>query len=259
MPLAKLPDAQINYEWAGAEQLPVLVFSNSLGTNLQMWDDQVEEFTKHFRLLRYDTRGHGQSEVTPGPYTIEQLSWDVVHLLDALKLDRVYFCGLSMGGMTGMFLGAYVPHRLHKLVLCNTAAKIGTAELWNARIHAVESGGMKAVAGAVIERWLTAGFRSSHPVETQAVLGLLEASDPQGYIANCAAVRDMDQRQSLGNIRVPCLALTGTHDPVTTPAEVRSLAESIPGAAYAEFSAAHLSNIEARDDFNRRVLHFLLA
>jgi len=259
MPLAKLPDAQINYEWAGAEQLPVLVFSNSLGTNLQMWDDQVEEFTKHFRLLRYDTRGHGQSEVTPGPYTIEQLSWDVVHLLDALKLDRVYFCGLSMGGMTGMFLGAYVPHRLHKLVLCNTAAKIGTAELWNARIHAVESGGMKAVAGAVIERWLTAGFRSSHPAETQAVLGLLEASDPQGYIANCAAVRDMDQRQSLGNIRVPCLALTGTHDPVTTPAEVRSLAESIPGAAYAEFSAAHLSNIEARDDFNRRVLHFLLA
>jgi 3-oxoadipate enol-lactonase len=259
MPLAKLPDAQMNYEWSGAEQLPVLVFSNSLGTNLHMWDAQVAEFTKHFRLLRYDTRGHGKSEVTRGPYSIEQLSWDVVGLLDALKLDRVYFCGLSMGGMTGIFLGANAPDRLHKLVLCNTAAKIGTAESWNARIHAVERGGMRAVAGAVIERWFTPGFRSSHAAEAQAVLAMLEAVNPQGYIANCAAVRDMDQRQALGNIRVPCLALTGTHDPATTPAEVRFLAESIPGASYAEFSAAHLSNIEARDDFNRRVLQFLLA
>jgi len=259
MPVAKLPDVQINYEWAGAEHLPVLVFSNSLGTNLRMWDAQMEEFSKYFRLLRYDTRGHGQSEVTLGPYTIEQLSWDVVHLLDALKLDRIYFCGLSMGGMTGMFLGANVPARLHKLVLCNTAAKIGTPEGWNSRIQAVESGGMRAVAGTVIERWFTSGFRSSHPAETQAVLSMLEAANPQGYVANCAAVRDMDQRHSLANIRVPCLALTGTHDPATTPADVRSLAESIPGAEYAEFSAAHLSNIEARDEFNRRVLHFLSA
>lgn len=259
MPLAKLPDAQINYEWVGAEHLPVLIFSNSLGTNLHMWDGQTEEFTKHFRLLRYDTRGHGQSEVTPGPYTIEQLSWDVVHLLDVLKLDPVFYCGLSMGGMTGIFLGANAPDRFHKLVLCNTAAKIGTPETWNARIQAVQAGGMKAVAGAVIERWFTPGFRSSHPAETQAVRAMLEAANPQGYIANCAAVRDMDQRQTLGNIRVPCLALTGTHDPATTPADARFLAESIPGAAYAEFSAAHLSNIEARDDFNRRVLQFLLA
>lgn len=259
MPFAKLPDAQIFYERAGAEHLPVLVFSNSLGTNLRMWDYQVEEFTKHFRLLRYDTRGHGQSDVTPGPYTIEQLSWDVIRLLDVLQLDRVYFCGLSMGGMIGMFLGANAPDRFHKLVLCNTAAKIGTAEIWNARIQAVESGGMKTVAGAVIERWLTPGFRSSHPAETQAALAMLEASNPQGYMACCAAVRDMDQRQSLGSIRVPCLALTGTHDPVTPPADARILRESIPGARYAEVFAAHLSNIEARGDFNRHVLQFLLA
>jgi 3-oxoadipate enol-lactonase len=259
MPLAKLPDVQIYYEWTGAEHLPVLVLSNSLGTNLHMWDFQVQEFTKHFRLLRYDTRGHGQSSVTPGPYTIEQLSWDVVRLLDLLQLDRVHFCGLSMGGMTGIFLGANAPSRFHKLVLCDTAAKIGTAEVWNARIQAVQSGGVKAVAGAVIERWLTTGFRSSHPAETQAVLAMLEAANPQGYIACCAAVRDMDQRQILGNIRMPCLVLTGTHDPVTPPAEARFLTESIPGARYAEVSAAHLSNLEARDDFNRLVLHFLLA
>ena len=259
MPYAKLPDAQIYYEWAGAEHLPVLVFSNSLGTSLRMWDSQVEEFTKHFRLLRYDTRGHGQSPATPGPYTIDQLSWDVVHLLDVLGLDRVSFCGLSMGGMTGLFLGANAADRFHKLVLCDTAAKIGTAEVWNARIQAVQSGGMKAVAGAVIERWLTPGFRSSHPAESQAVLAMLEATNPQGYIACCAAVRDMDQRKSLAGIPVPCLALTGTHDPVTPPTEARFLTESIRGAKYAEVSASHLSNLEAPEDFNRHVLRFLLA
>ena len=259
MPIAKLPDAQINYEWTGAEHFPALIFSNSLGTKLQMWSYQLGQFTKHFRVLRYDTRGHGDSDATPGPYTIEQLSWDVVRLMDVLRLDRAYFCGLSMGGMIGMFLGANAPKRFHKLVLCNTAAKIGTAETWNARIQAVQSGGMKAVASAVIERWLTPGYRASHPAETQATLAMLEAANPQGYVACCAAVRDMDQRKSLGNIPVPCLALTGTHDPVAPPAEARFLAEAIPGGKYAELQAAHLSNIEAREDFDRQVLQFLLA
>jgi 3-oxoadipate enol-lactonase len=259
MPFANLPDVRIYYEWMGAEKLPVLVFSNSLGTNLKMWDPQLEEFTKHFHVLRYDTRGHGQSSVTPGPYTIEHLSWDVVRLLDTLQVDRVFFCGLSMGGMVGLFLGANAPKRFRKLVLCNTAAKIGTVEAWNARIEAVQRGGMKAVAGAVIERWLTPSFRSAHPAETQAALALLESANPEGYVACCAAVRDMDQRQTLGSIGVPCLALTGTNDPVTPPAESHFLVNAIPGAKYVEVSAAHLSNIEARDDFNRQVLQFLLA
>lgn len=259
MSFAKLPDVQLYYEWSGSEHLPVLVFSNSLGTNLQMWDPQLEELAEHFRLLRYDTRGHGRSGVTPGEFTIEQLSWDVVRLLDVLQLDSVHFCGLSMGGMTGIFLGANAPNRFRKLVLCNTAAKIGTTETWNARIQAVQNGGMKAVASAVIERWLTPVFRSSHPMETHAALAMLEAANPQGYMACCAAVRDMDQRQALHNIRVPCLALTGTYDPVTPPSDAQFLKESIPGARYAEVAAAHLSNIEARDDFNRHVLQFLQA
>jgi 3-oxoadipate enol-lactonase len=180
-------------------------------------------------------------------------------LLDVLELDRVYFCGLSMGGMTGMFLGANAPNRFNKLVLCNTAAKIGTTESWNTRIQTVESGGMKAVAGVVIERWFTPGFRASHPMEVGAVLAMLEATNPQGYVANCAAVRDLDQRPSLGSIRVPCLVLTGMDDPAIPPADAHFLTESIPGAKYAEVSAAHLSNIEARDDFNRHALKFLLA
>jgi 3-oxoadipate enol-lactonase len=259
MPTVKLPDVQIYYEWAGAEDKPVLVFSNSLGTNLHMWSGQVDEFKRHFRLLRYDKRGHGQSSVPPGPYTLDQLGWDVVRLLDALQLDKVYFCGLSVGGATGMFLGANAPKRFHKIALCNTAPKFGTAEMWSARIKAVQSGGMKAVASAVIERWLTPQFRASHPKETQTVLSMLETANPKGYIATCEAVRDTDLREVLASIRVPCLVLAGTHDASATVADGHFLADKIPGAKYAELATAHLSNVEARDDFNREVLQFLLA
>jgi 3-oxoadipate enol-lactonase len=258
MSFASLPDVQIHYEWTAREGLPVLLFSNSLGTNLHMWDPQVEAFANHFRVLRYDTRGHGQSGVTPGPYSIEQLSWDVVRLMDILKLDRVHFCGLSMGGTTGMFLGASAPKRFHKIALCSTSPKFGTLETWNARIQAVQSGGMKAVADNVIERWLTPGFRSAHPKETQAVLDMLESADPQGYVANCAAVRDADMRPMLAKIQPPCLIVTGTHDPAATPADGHFLVENIPNAQYVEVPAAHLCNRELPDDFNRHVLQFLL-
>ncbi len=257
MPFARFPDAQIFYEWAGAEHAPVLVFSNSLGTTLRMWDPQVFAFTKNFRLLRYDTRGHGQSSITPGPYTIEQLSWDVVRLLDFLQLERVHFCGLSMGGMTGMFLGANAPNRFHKIVLCNTAAQIGTPDSWNARIEAVQKGGMHAVAAAVLERWLTPGYRTSHPAETAGVLRMLEEANPEGYVSNCAAVRDMDQREALQNVKVPTLVLAGTHDSSTPPAEGKFVAQQIPGASYVEVNAAHLSNLEAQDEFNRHLADFL--
>ncbi|MGB8494417.1 MAG: 3-oxoadipate enol-lactonase [Candidatus Acidiferrum sp.] len=257
MPSAKLPDAQIFYEWSGPEHAPVLVLSNSLGTTHRMWDPQVAAFTRHFHLLRYDTRGHGQSSVTPGPYSIEKLSWDVVCLLDFLHLDRVHFCGLSMGGMTGMFLGANAANRFHKIVLCNTAAKIGTPETWNARIDAVQKGGMRAVTAGIVERWLTPAYRASHPAETAAVLRMLEEANPEGYVACCAAVRDMDQRQNLQNVKVPALVLAGTHDAATLPADGQLLAKHIPGASYVELNAAHLSNIEAQDDFNSRVVNFL--
>jgi 3-oxoadipate enol-lactonase len=258
MPLAKLPDAQIHYEWSGNEHLPVLLFSNSLGTNLRMWDGQVDAFTQHFRVLRYDTRGHGQSSVTPGPYTIQQLCGDVLGLLDTLRLDRVYFCGLSMGGSTGMFLGANAPQRFHKMVLCNTSPKFGTPETWQARIQAVQNGGMKAVAPGVIERWLTTCFRAAHPQETQSVLSMVEATDPHGYMANCAAVRDADMRPLLAKIRVPCLVVAGTHDLSATPADGRLLAHTVPGAEYVELPTAHLSNVEARDEFNGHAVRFLL-
>jgi 3-oxoadipate enol-lactonase len=257
MAFLKLNDAQLFYQWDGPEHAPALVFSNSLGTTHRMWDPQLEPFTRHFRVLRYDGRGHGQSSATPGPYSIEQLAGDVLRLLDTLKLERIYFCGLSMGGMIGMHLGAAHASRLHKIVLCNTAAKIGTPDVWNARITAVQAGGMKAVAGAVIDRWLTAAFRATDPGETAQVLSMLEGCDPAGYAASCCAVRDADFRQKLGGIHVPAQIIAGTHDPATPPADGHALSELIPGAKYTELPAAHLSNIEAREEFNREVLAFL--
>jgi len=259
MPFANLSDTKLHYEFSGAEHLPVVLFSNGLGTTMHMWDGQIEAFTRHFRVLRYDTRGHGQSGFTPGPYTIEQLSWDVVRLLDALQLERVSFCGLSMGGMIGMFLGANAAGRLHKLVLCNTSPKFGPEDIWNKRIEAVETGGMKAITTTVVDRWLTPGFRASHPAETQSVRTMLESANPEGYVACCAAVRDMDLRDTVAKIRVPTLVATGTNDVAATPAEGQFVAKSIPRAAYTEFAAAHLSNMEARDEFNRRIVQFLLA
>ncbi len=163
MPFATIADARIHYLLEGPAGSNVLIFSNSLGTNFSMWDPQASEFKKHFRILRYDTRGHGQSSVTPGPYSIEQLGKDVIALVDALQLDRVHFCGLSMGGMIGMWLGANAPERLSQVILCSTAAKIGTPETWNARIDAVRKGGMKQVASSVVERWFSPAFREKVP------------------------------------------------------------------------------------------------
>jgi 3-oxoadipate enol-lactonase len=258
MAFAELLGVRIHYEWSGAENAPVLVFCNSLGTTLEMWEPQMAAFAKHFRVLRYDSRGHGLSSAPPGPYTVEQLADDVVHLLDALKLERVLFCGLSIGGMTGMRLGTVTANRFDKIVLCNTAAKIGTAETWNARIAAVQQGGMKAVASAVIERWLTVQHRATHPSETARGVAMLENANPEGYVASCAAVRDMDQRETIKGIRLPTLVLSGTQDAVTPLAEGRFLAERIPGARFTEVNAAHLSNWEAAEEFNREVMNFLL-
>jgi 3-oxoadipate enol-lactonase len=259
MSFAELKNARIHYELAGPEKAPVLVFSNSLGTDLTMWDAQMPEVAKKFRVLRYDKRGHGQSSAPPGPYTIEQLGRDALALLDFLHFDKVHFCGLSIGGQTGMWLGLNAGDRLNKLILCNTAAKIGTPEMWNPRMEAVCKGGTKAVSAAVIERWFTAGFRAKELNEIARIQRVLESADTEGYVGCCAAVRDFDCREKLGGIRTPTLVIAGTHDPATTAADGRWAAEQIPGARYVELDAAHLSNIEARDRFTAEISQFLAA
>src|SRR5215470_8838354 len=257
MPFAELGDVRIHYALEGPESAPVVVFSNSLGTNYSMWDPQAAALSKRFRILRYDTRGHGQSSITSGLYSIDLLAKDVVNLLDSLHLNRVHFCGLSMGGMIGIWLGINVPERLDKLILCSTAVKIGTAETWNTRIAMVRKEGMKPVAAAAIERWFTASFRKKGPAVVAATKKALDDASPEGYAACCAAVRDFDFRDKVSGLRLPVLAIAGSHDPATPPADLRFLAESIPEARYAELSGAHLCNIEDADRFTAEVSGFL--
>jgi 3-oxoadipate enol-lactonase len=257
MPFAELKDLRINYAVEGRGDAGVLVLSNSLGTNYSMWDPQVAEFLKTLRVLRHDTRGHGQSSVTPGPYSIEQLGKDVLGLVDALGVKRFHFCGLSMGGMIGMWLAANAPDRVNKLVLCNTAAKIGTAEGWNARIEAIRKDGMKPVAAAVVERWFTPAYRENKSARVASTQKMLEEANAEGYAACCAAVRDFDFRERLGEIHKTSLVISGKHDPATPPADGRFLAEHIAGARYVELNAAHLSNIEDAEAFSGEVSEFL--
>lgn len=258
----QLADGVLNYQLDGPEGAPVLVLSNSLGTNLHMWDTQVPAFATHFRVLRYDTRGHGDSLVTDGPYSIEQLGRDVLALLDALKLDKVHFCGLSMGGLIGQWLGINAPERLNRLIVCNTAAKIGTPEIWNPRIEMVLRDRETAMVGlrdASIERWFTPAFAGSNPDQAKRITDMLASTSPEGYAANCGAVRDADFRDQLGEIKAPLLVIAGSADAVTPPSGSLFIQERVAGAEFAEFHAAHLSNVEVGEPFSRRVIDFLLA
>ncbi|HEY6769879.1 MAG TPA: 3-oxoadipate enol-lactonase [Candidatus Sulfotelmatobacter sp.] len=256
MPFVDAGGFKTHYMLTG-DKGPVLVLSNSLGTNLSMWDRQLAELHKRFSILRYDTRGHGQSSVTPGDYTIEQLGRDAMSLLDALQLERVHFCGLSMGGMIGMWLAIHAPTRLHRLALCNTAARIGSEEIWNKRIASVRKEGMKSIAPAVIERWFTPEFRSSSPEQVAWTRGMLENSPAEGYAGCCAAIRDNDQRENLAKINAPTLVIYGARDPVIPVPDAQFMAERIPGAVQVELTAAHLSNIEQPEAFTKAVNEFL--
>lgn len=259
MPFADLPDARIHYALTGPPSAPALIFSHSLGTTLSMWDPQASLFEKQFRLLRYDMRGHGKSSAPPPPYSVADLARDILALADSLQIAHFHFCGLSIGGMIGMSLALQAPSRLQKLVLCNTAVKIGALEFWNARIETVRTKGMKEVAPAVTARWFTPEFQAASPETVKATIGVLESLDPQGYIGGCTAVRDFDFRQEVSRIRAQTLVISGSHDPAATPAEGRLLSGQIPGARYVELPTSHLSNIEAPSRFNETVLSFLAA
>lgn len=229
----------------GPEGAPWLVLSNSLGATLDMWEPQVAELARSLRLLRYDTRGHGGSGVPPGPYAIADLGGDVLRLMDALRIERAHFCGLSMGGTTGIWLGAHAPERIDRLVLCNTAAWFGPPELMDSRIATVRQSGMAAVAEGILARWFTPGFHDSQPAVVQRIRADLLATPVEGYAGCCAALRDLDERPALASIRAPTLVIGGTHDPAPTPAAIRGLAAQVPGARYVELPTAHLSNLGA--------------
>ena len=258
MPFFDTGTGKLYYEIEGPDDAPVLVLSNSLGTTLAMWLPQLASLTEHFRVLRYDTRGHGQSEVTTGPYSIAQLGRDVVALLDGLNIPSAHFCGLSMGGMTGIWLGVNAPDRIGRLVLCNTSAAIGVPEVWNARIAKVKQDGMESIIDGVLERWFTADFLVHATAQVERVRQMLRNTSAEGYVANCAAVRDMDQRSELSRITAPTLVIGGRHDKATPSEHGELIARAIPGAKYVELNAAHLSNWEVAQAFTQQLLSFLL-
>ena len=257
MRLLDVGGLRVRFSLEGPAPAPVLVFSHSLGSDLTMWDEQAAALAGRLRVLRYDTRGHGGTPVTPGPYTIDGLGRDVIGLLDALAIDRAHFCGLSLGGLIGMWLGAHAPERVEKLVLCNTGAVIGTAERWNARIRDVRDGGMKAIAASVIERWFTPEFRQRSPPAVARAQSILEATPADAYVACCIAIRDSDEREDLGRIQAPTLVVAGRHDPATPPADLRAIARAIRGCRYVELEASHLSNVEAAAAFTAELQAFL--
>lgn len=259
MPSLLIANEPVHYELSGAPDAPVLVFSNSLGTTLSLWSAQEEALRPHFRILRYDTRGHGASVHGPGPYTLEQLGNDVLALTAALDIERFHFCGISMGGLIGQWLGIHAADRVQRLVLCNTAAKIGTAQAWQERAALVRREGMEPVAATTASRWFTQAYVEQHPEKVTPWIDSLRGTDPEGYAACCEALSQADLREDIRRITAPTLVLTGSDDPVTTPADADFIAARVHGAQRVDLPASHLSNLEAPVKFNDAVRSFLLA
>jgi 3-oxoadipate enol-lactonase len=236
---------------------PTVVLSHGLGTNLHLFDAQVPALKRHFRVLRYDTRGSGRSVVSRGPYSISQLGHDALAILDAVKLEKVNWIGHSEGGMVGLWLLTQAPERIDRAILANTAAQIGGAEAWNERIRTVHEKGLKGLAASVLENWFTRQFRERHPDEVRRFEDALLATSPEGYAASCAAIRDADLRAGLRGIGHSVLVIGGRHDPVTPPGVGALIASSINSAKLVTLEAAHLSPVEAAEAFNRAAIDFL--
>lgn len=247
----------LSYRFDGPTDAPVLLLSNSLGTTMEMWAGQVAALAGHARVLRYDQRGHGASDAPAGAYSLDRLGRDVIELLDALDLDTVDFCGLSLGGMVGQWLGVRAPQRLRRLILANTSSYMGPPSAWDARVALVHSGGMAPLAEASVARWFTPAFAASAPEAIAPITAMLAMTSAQGYAGCCAAIRDMDLRRSVSLIEAETLVIGGTLDPATPPADSVALQQSIGGAQRVMLEAAHLSNVERSDEFTGACLRFL--
>jgi 3-oxoadipate enol-lactonase len=253
-------DRRIAYRVEGDAQKPALVLSNSIATSMQMWDGQVAALTKHFLLVRYDTRGHGESDVPEGPYSFDRLGRDVVELLDELKLERVNFLGLSLGGMIGQWLGIHTPERIERLVLSNTSPYLGPVDRWRGQIAWVlQPGNAEAIVEAFIRNWFPERLRRENPGAVRAFSSMVRATDPRGIAGAFAAIRDVDLRKVDALIARPTLVIAGRDDTVTLPEHGKLIAEIVPGAKLVTMPVVHLPNVESPDAFLRHVLTFLVA
>jgi len=248
----------LNVEIEGRDSAPVLMLSNSLGTDLHMWDDQASEFANHFRLVRWDRRGHGKSGTTQGPYNFALFGRDILKILDTLGVKKIYWCGLSMGGMDGQWLGANAPDRVEKLVLANTNFYYADKTPWADRIKTVRENGLKHIVGMNMERWFTKGFIERAPDQIARMTNMFLASNLDGYIGCVEAVRDMDFRETNPKIATPTLVIVGRHDPATPPAAGEEIARTVKNGKVVALDAAHISNVEQPKAFTEAVLNFLV-
>ena len=259
MPEFLTSDASVlHYRTDGDRAQPCLVLSNSLGTDLSMWQAQAAALAGDFFVVRYDTRGHGRSSAGAAPFGIERLGLDVVALLDHLDVERAAFCGISMGGLTGQWLGIHQSQRLRQLVLANTAARIGSADAWLARAEQVRRDGMDAVADGAPARWFTPQFLQHAPDTVARMVASLRDQDAGGYAACCEALAQADLRASVGMITVPTLVIAGEHDPVTTLDDARWLQQQVAGSRLASVPASHISSVEAAQAFTAQLRGFLV-
>jgi 3-oxoadipate enol-lactonase len=245
----------------GPSDAPVVVLSNSIGSTLEMWDPQAKPLLEAgYRVVRYDTRGHGRSPVPPGPYTVDDLGGDVLALLDRLSVDTAHFVGLSIGGMTGMWLALHAPDRIRDLVLCCTSARPGNAAMWTERAAQVRADGMAGVASGSVGRWFTEGWRTANPEQTAAMRQMTEQTPAEGYASCCEALATLDLVADLPRISVPTLVISGADDPALPPDHGRLIAESVPGARFEVVEqAAHLGSFEQPERFNELIIEALKA
>jgi len=246
------------YRFDGPKGARVVLLSNSLMADLSMWDLTVPALDDRYRVLRYDTRGHGRSGTTPGPYSIAQLADDAIGLLDALEIGKVHFVGLSMGGMIGQQLGARYPHRVHSLALCDTASEMPPRSMWEERIAIARSQGTAGLADSTAKRWFTAPFAGRETQAIEQVKKMIAGTGADGYIGCASAVRDMSQTTMLLKVKAPTLVLVGRNDPACTVDQSIVLHRMIDGSEmFVIEKAAHLSNIEQPEAFNGAVRAFI--
>jgi 3-oxoadipate enol-lactonase / 4-carboxymuconolactone decarboxylase len=259
LPFATVNDTRIFYRLQGNAGRPVLVLSHSIGTDHSMWDLQVTDLLPQFQVLRYDTRGHGASDSAQGEYSVEMLGRDILALTDALGIPKFAFCGLSLGGAIGQWVAVHAPERVTHLVLANTSPQFVPRTNWENRIASVRQGGMAAIADIAMQRLFLPETLARKNPHAASIRSVLLGTNPVGYLGCCAALRDMDHRSLLRQIKAPTLVITGDHD-ISTPWEGHGeiLAREIPGAKALHLAAAHLSNIERPRSFTTVLLEFLL-
>jgi len=259
MPDIDIDGARIWYTIDGRDDAPALLLLHSLGTSHALWDQQLPPLVDRYRLIRYDMRGHGKSSAPPGEFTIEQLGRDALAVLDAAGATTAVVCGISLGGLASIWLGQYHGPRVTKLVLANTAARIGTSEGWSERMRTVRAEGMAAAAEQAMPRWFTDEFRAAHPEVIARYRQIASACPLESYVSACAALRDADLRRDLHRITAPTLVVAGSKDPSTTVADGTYLRDNIPEARLEVLEAAHLSNVERPAEFSELLAEFLFS